>query len=152
MPLSPGDHVEVIALKRRGQVLERQGERYRVVVGGLTMTCREQDLRADALSARSRRVARRSASTTPPPAPVPTDMGRLGSSIDLHGMTVVQAREALVAHIDAALRRGEDVVEVVHGIGTGRVRTAVVGVLKQISSVRRVQPHPTNRGVTLVHL
>jgi dsDNA-specific endonuclease/ATPase MutS2 len=44
------------------------------------------------------------------------------------------------------------VVEVVHGIGTGRVRAAVLETLKHLPSVRQVRPHPTNRGVTIVHL
>lgn len=152
MPLSPGDHVLVIALKRRGQVLERQGARYRVVVGGLTMTCREQDLRADAPVMRKRQAARTAAPTAGGPDDPAAPVRRIRSSIDLHGMTVPQAREALLAHIDTALRNGEDIVEVVHGIGTGRVRAAVVAVLRSIPSARKVQPHPTNRGVTLVYL
>lgn len=141
MPLAPGDRVVVIALKRRGQIIERQGARYRVAVGAMTITCREQELRIDGRASEERR-----------PVPGRATEARPRSSIDLHGMTVVQARDALVAHIDAALLADQDLVEVVHGIGTGRVRVAVVEVLRQIPSVRRVQPHPTNRGVTLVHL
>lgn len=67
-------------------------------------------------------------------------------------MTTLEAREALLRHVDAALRAGHAIVEVVHGIGTGKVRAAVIQSARQIPSVRKVQPHPTNRGVTLLYL
>jgi DNA mismatch repair protein MutS2 len=121
-------------------------------VGGLTITCREQEVRADSPARVKRRPARATPSSVSAADSAAPGARRPRSSIDLHGMTVLQSREALVAHIDAALRAGDDLVEVVHGIGTGRVRAAVHALLRQIPSVRRVQPHPTNRGVTLVHL
>jgi len=74
------------------------------------------------------------------------------SSIDLHGFTTDEAGAALLAHIDAALRAGHAVVEVVHGVGKGRVRAVVLDTLARIPSVQRVHPHPTNRGVTRVYL
>jgi dsDNA-specific endonuclease/ATPase MutS2 len=40
----------------------------------------------------------------------------------------------------------------VHGIGTGRVRDAIRRELESIGAVRRVRPHPTNPGITIVHL
>ncbi len=152
MPLAPGTPVVVIALKRRGQIIAREGTRYRVAVGGLTISCREHEVRDDSQASGKQRRARRTPSTVSVPGEAAAGARRQRSSIDLHGMTVVQSREALVAHIDAALRAGDDLVEVVHGIGTGRVRATVLDLLRQIPSVRRVQPHPTNNGVTLVHL
>jgi dsDNA-specific endonuclease/ATPase MutS2 len=139
----------VIALKRHGAIVDVRGDQYRVAVGGVTMTCRADELRAEARVTGSK-----------------GDKGQKGekgekdqtgdsggtSSIDLHGFTTDEAEAALLAHIDAALRAGHAVVEVVHGVGKGRVRAAVLDTLARIPSVQRVHPHPTNRGVTRVYL
>jgi dsDNA-specific endonuclease/ATPase MutS2 len=74
------------------------------------------------------------------------------SSIDLHGFTTLEVREALLTHLDAAIRAGHAVVEVVHGIGTGKVRATVLAELQRLPVVREIRRHPTNRGVTLVFL
>lgn len=140
-----GEQVVVVALNRSGEVVEARGQQYRVRVGGLVVACRGADLRA-ADTALPRRKTRTTAS--PPAGPA----SHTSSSIDLHGMTTLEAREALLRHIDAALRAGHAVVEVVHGIGTGKVRAAVQAALTELPSVRKVRPHPTNRGVTIVDL
>ena len=38
--------VIVVAINRRGRVIDVRGDVYRVLVGALTMTCREHELRA----------------------------------------------------------------------------------------------------------
>jgi dsDNA-specific endonuclease/ATPase MutS2 len=52
---------------------------------------------------------------TPPPSAVPT--------IDLHGLTVVEALDAVIAAIDAALRNDAASLRVIHGRSGGRLRT-----------------------------
>jgi DNA mismatch repair protein MutS2 len=155
MPFSTGDAVLVVTLKRRGEIVERRGRSYRVLVGGMAITCRAEDLRPadpETGSGRKRTPRRMDAAQQPSPAAGSGHREDGRSTIDLHGLTTVEAREALLLHIDAALRAGHAIVEVVHGIGTGRVRAAVLEMLKHIPSVRQVRPHPTNRGVTIVHL
>lgn len=147
---SPGDAVLVVALKRRGHVVERRGRAYRVAVGGLSITCREDEMQRVESPVKKRKnqpgtAPRRAA------APRPTSEDII-SSVDLHGFTTLQVREALLAHLDAALRAGHAVVEVVHGIGTGRVRATALAELQRIPAVREIRPHPTNRGVTRVYL
>jgi DNA mismatch repair protein MutS2 len=148
MPFSPGQAVLIRALNRHGHVLARQGAGYRVSVGGLSMTCGEDELRA--VEPERRRKGARASSPPPDPSPPPDAAAR--SSVDLHGHTVEEAREALLRHLDAALRQGHAVVEVIHGIGTGKVKAAVLKELKGIAAVRAVRPHPSNPGVTLVYL
>lgn len=150
-----GDQVLVVSLNRRGEIVEPRGQAYRVLVGGLTITCRRDDLRAIASSSKTSRP-HASAHAAPGVAsrqrqPQSTS-GEPRSSIDLHGYTTVEAREALLRHLDAALRAGHAVVEVVHGVGTGRVRAAVMATVKDVPTVRSVRPHPTNKGVLLVYL
>lgn len=145
-PFSVGQCVLVIALKRHGAIVDVRGEQYRVAVGSVTMTCRREQLRAEE-SPKEGKGGKASKG----------QKGQTGdnggtSSIDLHGFTTDEAGAALLAHIDAALRAGHAVVEVVHGVGKGRVRAAVLDTLARIPSVQRVHPHPTNRGVTRVYL
>ena len=150
MAFEPGDEVVVLPLNRRGRIVEVQGTRYRVAVGALTVSASLNEVRPAEGTGRNR--ARRHT-----PAVVsetrPLDAGK-GSTrrVDLHGMTVEQAREALLSAVNAAALAGDAVLEVVHGIGTGRVRAAVLRELQGLSIVRHVAAHPTNRGVTVVRL
>lgn len=151
MSFAVGDAVIVVALNRRGEVVEQRGEVLRVAVGALTLSCRAAQLRPAGSSAPSASRARKHRDTrTAAPAPPAAARGGTASSIDLHGMTTLEAREALLRHLDAAMLGGHARVEVVHGIGTGKVRQAVVDLLRGVPSVRQVRPHPTNRGVTVV--
>lgn len=151
MSFAVGDAVLVVALNRRGEVVAQHGQVLRVAVGALTLSCRAAELRPAASPARSASPARTPRNTrTAAPALPPAAPDGTASSIDLHGMTTLEAREALLRHLDAAMLGGQTRVEVVHGIGTGKVRQAVVDLLRGVPSVRQVRPHPTNRGVTVV--
>ncbi len=168
----PGEAVLVVALKRRGAIVERRGRAYRVAVGGLTITCRDDELQRVVVPARGRtpqtvvpprRPTRTGTTDTPGGAARQTPVPGRGSaprpkgedavsSIDLHGFTTLEVREALLTHLDTAIRAGHAVVEVVHGIGTGKVRATVLAELQRLPVVREIRRHPTNRGVTLVFL
>lgn len=153
MAFAVGDQVLVVALNRRGEIVEPRGQAWRVLVGGLTITCRRDELRAIAPVSRKPRARASTwqAEATQSHATGSTS-GDTRSTIDLHGFTTLEAREALLRHLDGALRAGHAVVEVVHGIGTGRVRAAVLAAVKELPSVRSVRPHPTNKGVLLIDL
>jgi len=149
MPFKPGDEAVVLSLNRRGRVIEVLGRRYRVSVGSLTAVVRETDLKlpdAGKKKGKRRRDSGAGGGERQADAEGPT------RRVDLHGMTREAAREAVVAAVNAAVLEGASVLEVVHGIGTGRVREAAWQELKRLSVVRHVSPHPTNRGVTLAHL
>jgi DNA mismatch repair protein MutS2 len=157
MSFRPGDEVVVRSLNRRGRVLDLQGGRYRVAVGALVVVAGKNDLRSAEGSGpeapRSKRDTRRkrNASLAGPEQPLRTSPpARQVRRIDLHGLTVEAAREALLQAVNAAILAGEEALEVVHGIGTGRVRDAVWHELKKLTVVRHVRPHPTNRGITIV--
>jgi DNA mismatch repair protein MutS2 len=150
----PGSDVIVIGINRRGRVIDARGDVYRILIGGLTITCRAHELRApDATGAargktrkagRGRDSVEAGGSATHEPAVV--------RSIDLHGMAVEEARTAVADFLSRAVMEGADTLEIVHGIGTGRVRDAIRRELESIGAVRRVRPHPTNPGITIVHL
>ncbi len=144
--LAPGQRVLIRALKREGVIVDLLGQQYRVAVGALTMTCRRDEFEV------VRTKAPRGAVPAAPLASRDAGPAVAVSVVDLHGHTTEEARAALLAHLDGALRAGHSRVEVVHGIGTGRVRAAVLQTLRGLPSIRAFRAHPTNRGVTVVEL
>ncbi|MBK5295569.1 MAG: Smr/MutS family protein [Vicinamibacteria bacterium] len=148
--LTIGADVLVLTLKRRGVVVEtlKVGV-YRVQVGAMTITAREQELDVPAASKKKKRRATPPASVEPEPRPAGATPEP--ASIDLHGLTVDDARNRVAGYISRAILAGLDRVEIIHGIGTGRLKAAVTKDLRAISAVRAVKPHPTNPGITLVY-
>jgi DNA mismatch repair protein MutS2 len=69
----------------------------------------------------------------------PTEPAELGGTerCDLHGLRVEEALERLVQVLDRAARRGCDRVVIVHGRGTGALRDAVRGFLRESPYVER---------------
>jgi DNA mismatch repair protein MutS2 len=151
MAFSTGTEVVVLSLNRRGEIEAclRAGV-YRVRVGGMVTTVREQDLRP---AATKKARDRSRASGEQPGAAVSQDPPqRVHGSLDLHGLTVDEARNRVAAYISRAILAGLDQVEIIHGIGTGRLKKTITADLKSISAVRRVTPHPGNPGVLIAYL
>jgi DNA mismatch repair protein MutS2 len=73
------------------------------------------------------------------------------SRLDLHGLSVDEAIALVTDAIDRSLLRGADRLEVVHGKGTGRVRTALHSHLATIRAVRAFGLDHANPGVTWVY-
>jgi DNA mismatch repair protein MutS2 len=73
-------------------------------------------------------------------------------SVDLHGLTVDQALEALMRTLDRALRADASAVHVVHGRSGTRLRRAVHARLRELPFVRSYRLAPRNDGVTVVQL
>lgn len=55
--------------------------------------------------------------------------------LDLHGMTVAQAMNALLDFLQAELKRGSKTVLVIHGKGSGALRDAVWTLIEEHSAV-----------------
>lgn len=143
-----GADVIVKSLRKRGVILaELKPGVYRVQVGVLTMTAREDELESPPPS-KKRRSPEPAASTTgegPQESGVPT-------SLDLHGLTVDEARNRVAGYVSRAILAGHERVEIIHGIGSGKLKEMVAKDLTSIAAVRAVKPHPTNPGVTVVYL
>jgi DNA mismatch repair protein MutS2 len=154
MPYPIDAEVLVTTIGKVGRVVAiGRGGRYRVLVGGIEVACREGELQAPS-PAIGRRRARHSASVPEAETrqrPVSDAVsGRLGS-IDLHGATVEEALRAVEARLDEAIRSGLDHLDVIHGIGTGRIRQALHRFLRDIGAVRHFEVTPDNPGVTRVY-
>ena len=149
MPFSPGDRVHVASFGKATIREPRGGGRYLVELKGISMVVTESQLTPLAEPTRQPRTMPASGSAaspvTPPHAGAP-------SSIDLHGMTVAEALEALDAFLNNAMLAGLDEVRIVHGRSGGRLKAAVHRRLRLLPSVARYRLDPANPGQTLVAL
>ena len=132
--------------RKQGIVIDAgRGGHYRVQVKNTTVSCREHDL-ADAEPRRNTRVR-----AEPRGPATATDAEGTAATIDLHGLTVEEALARVVEAIDAALRRGADRLDVVHGKGSGLIRDALHRHLKTMRVVASFRLDPQNAGVTWVY-
>jgi DNA mismatch repair protein MutS2 len=147
-----GAEVVITSLGKVGRIAEagRNG-RYRVRIGAVVMTCRDEHLEAVAPGRDRRRPARNHASPPVAASDQPSDAARarLGS-LDLHGCAVEEALRTVEVRLDAALRAGLDHLDIIHGRGTGRVRHAVHQYLRDVGAVRHFEVVRDNPGVTRV--
>lgn len=145
-----GAEVIVRALNKRGVIAaELKPGVYRVQVGALTMTAREEELESPPPSKKAKRR---------PPAPATSTTGEgphesgVPTALDLHGLTVDEARNHVAGYLSRAILAGHERVEIIHGIGSGKLKDMVTRDLASIAAVRAVKPHPTNPGVTVLFL
>lgn len=73
--------------------------------------------------------------------------------IDLHGLTVDQALDQLDRYInDCLLDEKIFKVEIIHGLGTGKIKKAVLDYLAKHPSFKIIDHQPLNLGVTWIEL
>ncbi|HSK10667.1 MAG TPA: Smr/MutS family protein [Vicinamibacterales bacterium] len=151
MALTVGTDVLVLPLNRKGRIVEVGGKgRYRVALGAITSWHDEADLSPVAVAGgKARRAARPAAEHET--VQWERQPGAAGlTTLDLHGFTVEEALRAVEARLDEAIRAGLDEIEIIHGIGGGRLRAALHRYLGGVPSVARFSLDPHNRGVTRV--
>jgi DNA mismatch repair protein MutS2 len=118
-PLEPGDPVEARELGVRGVVAAVEGEEAEVVVGGgLRVRLPLAQLRPDA-------GAPAAGEPEPDVKVVASARGDASDQLDVRGLRADEAREAVRSFVDDAALAGLPEVTVVHGRGTGALRTAV---------------------------
>ncbi len=66
--------------------------------------------------------------------------------IDIRGMRADEAVETAERSVDEALRQGAAVLRIIHGKGTGALRSVVAEVLSDHVSVQQHAPAPLNEG------
>lgn len=145
--LKAGSHVTILALKKAGIVAEvLPNGRYKVAVGALTLTVARSGLipNESPQSERKHTVipgrSRRNSSQSVKP------------SIDLHGFTVDHAVHALEAWLNKAILAGHSQLQVVHGLGSGKVQRAVHEALSRYGAVRAFRINDRNPGMTDVFI
>jgi DNA mismatch repair protein MutS2 len=67
-------------------------------------------------------------------------------TVNVIGMTVAEALPIVDRAIDHALVKGLETIEIIHGLGTGRLRDAIRAHLKEAGWVRSFAPDDHSRG------
>ena len=149
-PLKKNDAVFHRQLEADGIVLEVMANgRFRVGIGSLSVECKAADLvlQKHGPTAHTKKPgeARKALTSSAVKPPVRS------SSVDLHGLTVEEALATLNGAIDSALRGGSNSLTIIHGHGTGRVKSAVQRYLKTLSVVKRFKLDERNSGTTVAY-
>lgn len=137
-PLTPGATVEVRALGgRRAQLLELRGADALIAMGSFRLSVPVQDLSPVRTNA-------------PPPEPVPL-RGTLPeehavSEIDVRGLRVDEMEQVVMQALDAAIRSDMPALRIIHGKGTGALRTRVAELLRGDARVRSQRTGAWNEG------
>lgn len=151
--LKPGDWVRIEGMLRVGRIraIDPRRRIAEVEVGGVTWRIRLDRLvtSADATEL-GQRLAREN---QPPVFSIPhiesTD------AVDLHGLRVEEGIEALDKFVDSAIVNRLELIKIIHGHGSGRLRNAVREYLTSHPGVLRFQfgaPWQGGLAVTLVWL
>jgi DNA mismatch repair protein MutS2 len=153
--LQAGDRVELARLGKTGTLLEApQGKkRVRVRVGDVDMSVAVSSLTGLA----GPHEPERSAAASPrrlSPGVSPAEAGA-ATVLDLRGKMADEALEATVAALDKAALAGAPLLRVIHGHGTGRLKTVIREYLKSspyVAAFRAGERAEGGDGVTVVEL
>ncbi|MDA0698956.1 MAG: endonuclease MutS2, partial [Chloroflexi bacterium] len=125
-----GDSVLVVRLNAIGVVTALTASEAEVRVGRLQVRAQLDELRPAPAA---------SAATAETPEPEPPQRASPGLELHLRGERVEDGLEKLERHLDAAALAGLPWVRIVHGKGTGRMRSAVRSALRDNPQVTAVQ-------------
>lgn len=147
--LSPGDTVYVQTLSTEATVLSEPDDRGEVALqaGIMKVNAKVEDLR----------VVRRASKAKPKQVHVRRSGGArpAKSEVDVRGMTVYEAQLAIDVQMDSAVMAGLNILWIIHGKGTGALRTGVRSYLKKhphVKSFRSGVYGEGEDGVTIVEL
>ncbi len=144
------DEVFVGSLRKLGVVQRRlRSGVYDVLVGGIRVQCRASDLKHRTEISKS--LAKSLRGIAKPVAGAKKNAPSKPAKLDLHGMRVEEAMRAVEKAVDKAILEGHSRMEIVHGIGTGRVREALHRYLSSLSVIESFRVEDHNPGVTWVY-
>lgn len=139
----PGDRVHVLTLGTGVVRQVRSRGWYVVEVKGRTVVVSGATLEPAPMARRNKGPAAPPQHPHQPPAPATP-------SLDLHGKTAAEAREALDGFLNDALLAGAADARVIHGRSGGTLRATVHARLAQLPVVSRFRLDPSNPGATIV--
>ncbi|MBX0358980.1 endonuclease MutS2 [Halobacillus sp. Nhm2S1] len=143
--LNPGDEVKLLTLNQQGTIVEQTGKNeYQVQVGVMKVKAKRKELEF---------VKAKQPYKEKPMATVKGKNFHVKTELDLRGERYEDALNRLEKYIDDALLAGYPRVSIIHGKGTGALRTAVQSFAKNhrsISSHRAGGMNEGGSGVTVL--
>lgn len=136
-----GQAVEIPKLHQSGVVISLPDSRgdIQVQIGVMKVKVKLSDLRPD-----KRREEKETTGRTK--MMMMSKARSISTEIDLHGMTVDEATHELDKYLDDAYLANLRQVRVIHGRGTGALKTGVTAYLRKHPLVARVTPAPFSEG------
>jgi DNA mismatch repair protein MutS2 len=137
--IQPGDTVLVVSLQKEGELAEPpRDDKAKVRIGNIMITVDLEDIRKLSREQSGRNQSAGISSMR--------DTEMTGPEIQLLGMTVEEASEALDKFLDSAVLTGLKQIYVVHGKGTGALRKAMTALLQKHPAVESVRLGNWNEG------
>ncbi len=140
-PIKEGDKVYLRSLGKNGKVLSISGDDVEIQVGVIRVRAQKADLEhspeADApeLVVKPQAVVR-----------TPKEIESPGTELDLRGQQVDEALENLGYFLDKAFLVGLPWARIIHGVGTGKLRSAVRKTLRSHPQVINFESGKENEG------
>lgn len=145
--LSPGDEIKLLSVNQEGVVLEKLSDHeYMIQVGMMKMKAKREDLQ---LIGKGRQELEKTVTT------VRGAKQHVKTELDLRGERYEDALHRLEQYIDDALLSGYSKVTIIHGKGTGALRSGVQEFAKNhpaVSSFRYGKGNEGGSGVTILEL
>ena len=155
-PLIVGEHVQIAGQNVIGKLLEIQGKTAIVAFGQIKSTVAlnrlERVSAGQAKQAEQRMAAQRSSNAT---EDIRNRQLTFKQDIDVRGMRVDEALQAVVYFIDDAAMVSASQVRILHGTGTGALRQAIRDYLHQASMVKSYRDEHVQfggAGITVVEM
>ena len=155
-PLEAGEHVQIVGQNVIGKLLEIQGKAAIVAFGQIKSTVAlnrlERVSAGQAKQAEQRIAAQRSSNAT---EDIRNRQLTFKQEIDVRGMRVDEALQAVVYFIDDAAMVSAPQVRILHGTGTGALRQAIRDYLHQASMVKSYRDEHVQfggAGITVVEM
>jgi DNA mismatch repair protein MutS2 len=148
--LRPGMRVHHLILNRDG-FIEGAGQngRWSVIIGNLKVQSQSHEL--EPLTTQKPKHAvklKRKGEAVARPMNGPS---RGYVTLDLHGLRVAEALEKIEALVSSAIVERRRGLEIIHGLGTGRLQEALHTYLQNCDVVARFHLAPQNPGITWIH-
>ena len=150
-PVQVGDMVQVKSMGMKAEVLAVSADRVLTLRAGiLNLTAKEDEvLLLEGVESETKKAAAKLAASTQ------LRTATVASEIDLRGMEAIEAVLAAERYIDSAVMGKLKTVTIIHGKGTGALRSAVQNMLrrnKAVKSFRLGRYGEGEAGVTVVEL
>jgi DNA mismatch repair protein MutS2 len=142
-----GDSVRVKSSGLLATVLEADADKLRLQVGSMKLTLRSEDVEpARAATMQKQNQPARARPSSIIASTLPSAVRTSANTLDLRGERVDEALTQIDAFLDRLLNSGEPAGFVLHGHGTGALKSAVRAHLKASSYIERSQPADADSG------
>jgi DNA mismatch repair protein MutS2 len=145
----PGDQVSIPRLARSGTVLNVQHGVLEIEIDGKTLKISAEEVVPGERGRRPRKAA------APGWGSDLQDLEQAPDRLNLLGLRVDEALAEVDRYLDRVGLSGLTVVTIIHGLGTGALKTAMTGYLKHhplVAATRAGEPAEGGAGVTVVEL